>query len=435
MTETEDSSDTSSSRGCVCFQCSGEGKVMKKRRNPLPRSERHVLKQGKWLPEERICPSCGGSGIIQRTRKRNIDGSFQRKRVQKSFPSFRASGPQPVNVNSISPHLQPGPDEELCYLVGNWKIFQKLDRHRYSTDDVCTSFFSCEMLRSLGYERPLMLDIGCGIGSVLLTNAWQYPSALACVGIEAQVDRYELARRNVEYNVGDCRQCGGSSVQVFNADLRVDCDCVLQVCEQYKQGGYDLVTGTPPYFPPSTAVTPACHETSGCLFELKGGVEEYCKAASRYLRRPKNKSLGDKEVACGERPSIFALCNTAMASARVYSGCHAAGLSVVKRIDIVPKVGKAPLFNVFIAVANEWIDIDVQAAVQVFPQLRESTATNDIVNVNVCPRHYRFEGSARGETVETLTIRDTDDTHTVEYQAVLSSLSKPSSNDREKFDI
>ena len=49
----------------------------------------------------------------------------------------------------------------------------------------------------------------------------------------------------------------------------------------------DVVTGTPPYFDPGQLAHPACRESAGCLFELRGGVEEYCEAASLCLRRPR----------------------------------------------------------------------------------------------------------------------------------------------------
>jgi tRNA1(Val) A37 N6-methylase TrmN6 len=169
----------------------------------------------------------------------------------------------------------PGPDEELSYLAGNWKIFQKLNRHRYSTDDLCTSYYACRTMRSLGYENPLMLDIGCGLGSVLMTNAWQFPKGI-CVGIEAQRDRYDMALRSVEYNIGEDE----GRIRVINADLREVSEEARGVCAAHHQCGYDLVTGTPPYFPPTTGATPGCLESAGCLFELRGGVEDYCRAAA-----------------------------------------------------------------------------------------------------------------------------------------------------------
>jgi tRNA1(Val) A37 N6-methylase TrmN6 len=41
-----------------------------------------------------------------------------------------------------------------------------------------------------------VLDLGCGIGSVLLMLAWRFPDA-AVVGVEAQALSLDLARRSI----------------------------------------------------------------------------------------------------------------------------------------------------------------------------------------------------------------------------------------------
>ena len=43
------------------------------------------------------------------------------------------------------------------------------------------------------------LDMGCGIGSVLLMLAWAVPKA-SCLGIEAQEERKRLAEKSIKYN-------------------------------------------------------------------------------------------------------------------------------------------------------------------------------------------------------------------------------------------
>ena len=281
-----------------------------------------------------------------------------------------------------------------------------------------------------------MLDIGCGLGSVLMTNAWQFPDAAACVGIEAQKDRYDMALRSVEYNIGGASNeglgegvSGRARVKVFNADLRELCMGATDECVVNGQIGYDLVTGTPPYFPMATAAVPGCGESSGCLFELRGGVEDYCAAAALYLRRPPKDA--DIHGGCSERPSVFTVVNTALASARVYSGCEAAGLSVVKRFDVIPRTGKPPLFNVFVIVLDEWLKIDGLSEVPVFPKLKRNEFGP--LDISVCPARYRVEGSVRGEEVVCLTVRDEKGNHTDDYCMLLSHLGKPSSRDKESY--
>ena len=80
------------------------------------------------------------------------------------------------------------------------------------------------------------VDLGCGIGSVLLMVAYKNPSTRS-VGIEAQEVSFELAQRNVTRNSLDER------AELFRGDLR-DPEWV------YRIGRFDLVTGTPPYMPP-----------------------------------------------------------------------------------------------------------------------------------------------------------------------------------------
>jgi hypothetical protein len=40
-----------------------------------------------------------------------------------------ALGPPPQLPDDLS-ELWPGPDEDLCWLAGNWRLLQRLDGHR-----------------------------------------------------------------------------------------------------------------------------------------------------------------------------------------------------------------------------------------------------------------------------------------------------------------
>src|SRR5213078_2755580 len=46
---------------------------------------------------------------------------------------------------------------------------------------------------------------------------------------------------------------------------------------------FDLVTGTPPYFPIGTGVESTLVQKAPCRFEHRGGVEDYTAAAARAL--------------------------------------------------------------------------------------------------------------------------------------------------------
>lgn len=217
-----------------CYSCSGSA-VRQKR----------IRREGRWVREERTCNACSGLGYIVRSRRKDAAGNFVKKHNRKSYPSFSAPGPHPLGDRG-RPELQERTCEELCYLVGNWRIFQEINRHRYSTDDLVTSWVAVVEARRFGLlEEQLptaVLDIGCGIGSVLLSNAWQLPYA-RCVGLEAQPERFAQAVRSITYNIGEY-PVEQDRVNVINCDIRDPC---LRLTREFPEG-FDIITGTPPYF-------------------------------------------------------------------------------------------------------------------------------------------------------------------------------------------
>src|SRR5450631_871636 len=102
-----------------------------------------------------------------------------------------APGPQPRGANG-RPELDPDADEDLSYLSGDWRLFQKRQGHRWSLDDLVTAWIATRDIPVTFAENAL--DLGCGLGSVLLMVAWKLPIA-DVTGIEAQADRAALGRR------------------------------------------------------------------------------------------------------------------------------------------------------------------------------------------------------------------------------------------------
>ncbi len=203
-----------------------------------------------------------------------------------------APGPPPAGGDDAPSH-----DEELSYLCGDWRLFQKRQGHKWSLDDLVTAYVACREAPSAHNA----LDLGCGLGSVLLMCAWRLPSC-TFTGIEAQPDRAALARRSIRWN-GVTTRC-----RVLDGDFR-----------EIAEGKFDLITGTPPYFPPGTGTVSNKTHAEACRFELRGGVEAYVNVAGPLLAR------GGALVLCGTRP---ALPNPAA------------------RVVVIPKVGKPPLFTV-----------------------------------------------------------------------------------------
>lgn len=206
----------------------------------------------------------------------------------------------------------PDDDEDVCYLTGEFRLFQKQRGHRWSLDDLITAHFAAREA-----QAPLRcLDLGCGIGSVLLMTAWRFPNA-HCTGVEAQAISAALARKSISWNgVGD-------RVRLIEQDFRA----------ASLERQFDLVTGTPPYFPLGTGTLSEKVQAGPCRFEHRGGVEAYCEAASRTL-------------ADG---GMFVFCESANQLPRVEAALRDQSLHLRRWMDVVPRAGKAPLVSVFCA--------------------------------------------------------------------------------------
>ena len=150
-------------------------------------------------------------------------------------------------------------------LIGDWHIYQRTGGHRTSTDDLITAWYAVHR-----NPRPVAryLDLGCGVGSVLLMVTHKLRPTTA-VGIEAQAQSVTMAARAIaELPAHD------SHIEVRHADFR-DVDF----------GGerYDLITGSPPYFPLDAGVLPDDTQRRACRFEERGGVEVYVETAARAM--------------------------------------------------------------------------------------------------------------------------------------------------------
>lgn len=225
-------------------------------------------------------------------------------------PGWQAPGPAPAGPQG-RPELEPAPDEDLSYLAGDWRIFQKKQGHRWSLDDLVTAWIAT---RDLELSAPVRaLDLGCGLGSVLLMVAWRLPGA-DVTGVEAQADRAAMGRRSIAYDGVEAR------CRILDGDLR---DVALD-------GTFALITGTPPYFPIGTGTESAKTHAAPARFEHRGGVEDYLAAARRF-------------AAPGAR---IAVCTSALERERVTAAVRALGLGHREHWEIVPRAGKPALVDV-----------------------------------------------------------------------------------------
>jgi tRNA1(Val) A37 N6-methylase TrmN6 len=234
-------------------------------------------------------------------------------RAARRPPGWVAPGPRPAAAPDAA--LGPRAGEDLCFLAGDWRIFQQIAGHRWSLDDLVTAWVAGEVVA----DRPpaRFLDLGCGIGTVLMLVAWRFPAA-AGIGIEAQAASVDLARRSLAWN-GAAPRC-----EVRHGDFR---DAAIS-----PGGAFDLVTGTPPYLTPGHATASHRAQCGPCHFEERGGVEAYCARAAELLT-PEGR---------------FVMCAAAFQDARVRDGSAAAGLTVEHDLVVVPREGKTPLFTVYV---------------------------------------------------------------------------------------
>lgn len=209
------------------------------------------------------------------------------------------------------PLLGPLTDDLLTRDV---RVYQRAKGHRFSSDDVATAYVAFA-------ARPTarrVFDLGCGLGSVLLHLAWKLPQA-ELWGVEAQAMSFELLQRNV------ARSGFADRVHIRHGDIR-ELPALVEL-----GATFDLVTGTPPYFPPEAALDAEDEQRAFARIEYRGGVEAYIAAGARLL---------------GAEGALV-LCGDARVAQRTTAATEMAGLSLHSRCDVVPRAGRPPLFSIW----------------------------------------------------------------------------------------
>ncbi|MFL6245250.1 MAG: tRNA1(Val) (adenine(37)-N6)-methyltransferase [Thermoanaerobaculia bacterium] len=246
--------------------------------------------------------------------------------------------PGPIPPGGVAPEE----GETLDFICGHFRIFQYAKGHRYSTDDVLTAWYGTAHAPRV--ERAA--DLGSGIGSVALISAWRLPGATFCT-VEAQEMSIRLARKTMQYNGLTPR------FTLYHGDLR---DESLLANE----APFDLVTGSPPYFPPGTAMAADHAQAVPARIEVRGSVADYALAAARIL-------------APG---GVFAFVFPTAQMERALTGVADARLKLIRRRDIVFREGDAPLITLFAASRAE--DIPATYAAFVEPPLTIRTRTGAV---------------------------------------------------------
>jgi tRNA1(Val) A37 N6-methylase TrmN6 len=205
------------------------------------------------------------------------------------------------------------PDESLDAISGHFRLFQLRKGHRFSTDDVLTAWYGTAWVPT----ARTILDLGSGVGSVGMIAAWRCPGA-RMVTIEAQDDSVRLARKSAVYNGLDER------CDIRHADFR-DASALRD------HERFDLVLGSPPYFPIGTGIEGDHPQKVACRFELRGDINDYARVAAEHL----------------EPGGLFACVFPEEQRPRLEGATAAAGLVIVRRRPVVFREGEVPLIGLF----------------------------------------------------------------------------------------
>ncbi len=230
------------------------------------------------------------------------------------FKGWTKPGPIPPGALGRGPEVEAG--ETLDAISGYYRLFQLANGHRFSTDDVLTAWYGtswCPTARTA-------LDLGSGLGAVGMIAAWRLPGA-RFVTVEAQEESVRLARKSAQWN-GLAEQ-----YEIRQGDFRKP--GVLRSEEKF-----DLVLGSPPYFPTGSGVEGDHPQKIACRFEMRGNIADYGATAARHLERG------------GFFACVFPITPDEQHE-RMKQAAREAGLIIVRWRPVVLLEGERPLLGLF----------------------------------------------------------------------------------------
>lgn len=203
-------------------------------------------------------------------------------------------------------------DITLDQLTNEWDIHQLKKGHRFSADDIFTAYIASQ----LPFNPSTILDLGAGIGTVGLLTLSRFPHAHLTM-IEAQQISHQLAQKTIAHNGLNHR------VRTLRGDIRNP-----DLCPET----FDLITGSPPYFPTHKGVISPHPQRAACRMELRGSIIDYAKAASLRLKDE----------------GVFVVCFAA-GDPRSLQGIQEAGLYCSFRQDVIFRADLPPTISIFVA--------------------------------------------------------------------------------------
>jgi len=255
---------------------------------------------------------------------------------QPAFKGWVKPGPIPPGALGDGPEVESG--ESLDAISGYFRIFQSKDGHRFSTDDVLTAWYGTSLCPTAGS----VLDLGSGIGTVGMIAAWRLPGA-RLVTIEAQPESVRLARKSALWNGLTSRY------DIREGDFR-DAG-LLGVDERF-----DLILGSPPYFPSGSGPESEHPQKMACRFELRGNIGDYCATAAKHL------SPGGIFACVFPVDPIHQL-------ERVEAASAAAGLVILRWRPVILREGSKALLGLFCMMRESDLPLRVHGQTWVEPPL------------------------------------------------------------------
>ncbi len=210
-------------------------------------------------------------------------------------------------------------DITLDHLTPEWQLHQLRRGHRFSADDLLTAHFAS----ILSPNAKIILDLGAGVGSVGLLTLWNMPESTKLVMAEAQLISHQLASKTIEHNKLSDR------IQARRGDIR-DKNTIPE------KDHYNLVTGSPPYFPIGKALASPHPQRAACRMELRGNIRDYAKAARKAMKRD----------------GIFVFCFPA-GDNRYLEALAENSLNLTFTKDIIFREGLNPTISIYAATRNQ----------------------------------------------------------------------------------
>lgn len=213
-----------------CWKCVGTGRLVLKT-SQADKADSSSTDDNGVITYSKECPIC-----CNKVNFPMKDSSIGR--ISK-FVNYSPTGPA-AHGDADDPSFHPKRGETLCSLSGHYMIYQYTKGHRFTTDDVCTAYFaynemkeaiignrvqnivqnlhleSCSNTSPSSSQPSSHLDLGCGLGSVLLMLKWKFRENIhQSIGVEAQGANLDLARRSIVYNGLQVLYCTYCYVFIF----------------------------------------------------------------------------------------------------------------------------------------------------------------------------------------------------------------------------